>query len=236
MNVAIALLAGLAIAPQGAGFANPRVREVSIPIAGSNFAKLHLVEFGTSTPLCDLAEAKVAAAETHEARLWVRESLDLIKDMPEFLERLYYECDSSLKYDSRQLLSVFAHAEYYSGGAHPMRNTRTYNFGLVAGKPARFGVSEAFLRDKPSRVALQDLLIGRARLLDGTDWLADGMVKYLSDEQLGRFWVDRDDLVWEFDPYELGPYVAGTFTLRIPRMDVRSLIKSDGPLGSWASR
>ncbi|MCB8933513.1 MAG: RsiV family protein [Fimbriimonadaceae bacterium] len=238
MNLALALLVGLVAAPQGPGYANPTTVKVKIPMVGKVAANVGLVQFATSAPLCDFAEQTVRDSELHLARLWVRESKEMMRevlqDRPKMEQYLSYEGDTALKYDSKQLLSVWAHAEYYSGGAHGMRNTRTYNFALAAGKPVRFGVKEAFLRDKASRVALQSLLVQRAGMLEGTMWIAEGQVKYLSDEQLDRFWVDQDALVWEFDPYELGPYSSGPYTLSIPRMDVQTHIRPDGPLGFWA--
>ena len=237
MNPCTLLLAVIALVPQGVHYAKPKMEIAKIPIIGKKAATLRLPRLQTRSPLCDLAEKAVADAEKRGVAAWVTEERELLRVSPDAAKNMGCESNTVLKFDDPKALSFRSESQHYNGvGAHGMTNRRTYNFGFVAGKPARFGISEAFLRDKPTRVLLQELLVGRAGQMEGAEWIAEGAVKYLSDAQLNRFWIDRDALVWEFDPYELGPYAVGAFVVRVPKAEVSKLIRSDGPLGFWAAR
>lgn len=237
MSLCLALLAATLVAPQGASYAKPTPIAIKVSVFGKASATLRVPHLETRAPLCDLAEKVVGGFERQFVSNWVKENRPILREFPDHAKHVYFQSVTDLKFDDPKALSFKSLVEYYNGvAAHGMTHRRTYNFGFVAGKPARFGVGEAMLRDKASRVALQELLVGRAGQMEGTHWIAEGTVKYLSDQQLDRFWVDKDALVWEFDPYELGPYSSGGFTVRIPRMDLAALIRPDGPLGFWAAR
>lgn len=230
----LVLVSAAALVPQTPSYAGPREQISKIQVVGRQTVSIQVPTLQTKSPLCDLAEGAVEEGERKVVGAWVKEERDLLREFPQAAKNLFYESKTKLRFDHPMALSFRAQDEHYNGiGAHGMRNCRTYNFGFVAGKPVRFGLGDAFLRDKLSRVLLQEILLGRAGQLEGTDWISEGMVRYLSDEQLNRFWIDKSALVWEFDPYELGSYAAGAFEVRVPRADLKGLIRSDGPLGFW---
>jgi|CXWL01.1.fsa_nt_gi hypothetical protein len=149
---------------------------------------------------------------------------------------LYYENTPLLWLETQQVLSLEVTGEHYMGGAHGMTNVRTYNFGMVGGKPARFGIWDALYSHPEAKDNLKYMLLGKAMKDDRCAWIDEGVVTEFSVEQLQRFVVTKTGLRFPFDPYELGPYAAGRIDLEIPFSELKGLIRKNGPLASLSAK
>lgn len=144
-----------------------------------------------------------------------------------------YEAGTEVKWNKPALLSFVVGCYQFEGGAHGIGVTRTYNFGIVGGKPKRLTLGDC-LSGPSAKTEVQTKIIEKAMKTSGTDWIDEGMVTELTSEQLNRFWVSKAGLVFEFDPYELGSYAAGPFTFTLTWAELKPLLKRGGPVSSAA--
>lgn len=119
-----------------------------------------------------------------------------------------------------RLVSVRLDTMEYLGGAHPVSGTATFNFGLVRGQPGRLSLGDLFAPGTKYRSHVSQTVIGRLREKEGAVWVQEGTVKALTPQQLDRFVIERDGLRFHLDPYEVGPYAAGAFEVKLTISDL----------------
>lgn len=147
-----------------------------------------------------------------------------------------YEARTVAQFNSAHLVSLTTARYVYSAGAHGMETTTTRNFGLRGGKPVRLRLADVAYATLSARHELELRILGKAMPLVGVDWIEDGSVNSFDDAQLERFWFNKSGLTWEFDPYELGSYASGPFSVRMSWSELDGLLRSDGPLAKLISR
>lgn len=144
-----------------------------------------------------------------------------------------YEMASTATRRHDKVVSVLVETYSYLGGAHGIGVKRTYNFGFVAGKPKRLSLADCLVGSSSMR-ELRLRLLEKAMNTPGTDWIEEGEVRDFTKEQLDRFWIGKDGLTFEFNPYELGSYASGPFSFKFSWSELKGLVRSDGPLGAIA--
>jgi hypothetical protein len=112
------------------------------------------------------------------------------------------------------LISVSYDKIQYLAGAHGMNWTLCFNFGKVNGHARRLTLSDFFKNDKEYQKRVSQTAIQKLRLKDAA-WVVEGSVKSLSIKQLNRFTVENDGLRFYFDPYEMGPFAAGSYDIKL---------------------
>jgi hypothetical protein len=182
-----------------------------------------------SSPVQRLAARDIVQGETKWFQHFIKIAHEDFKDDPNpGLNEWSYEAGGTVTMNRPDLVSIDAGCYSYMGGAHGLGTTRTYNYGLVEGKAKRLTLWD--IVQKMSRQEMRLILLGKATATEGTDWIQDGMINDFTDEQYNRFWIAKDALVFEFDPYELGSYASGPFTFRIPFSELKQILRPAGPL------
>lgn len=139
-----------------------------------------------------------------------------------------YEGGFATVLNKGNVVSITGGCYTYMGGAHGLGVARTYNYGLVGGKPKRLTLWD--IVQKSSRQEIRLMLLGKASANPNTDWIQDGIYNDFTEDQLNRFWIAPDALVFEFNPYELGSYAAGAFTFRLTYAELKSVLRPNNPL------
>lgn len=129
------------------------------------------------------------------------------------------------------LFSVVTSFYTYTGGAHGNQHTEVLNVDLVTGRP--FGLADLFrpgasyldtlsatadgwiLQEAPRRRATRD------------DYWEEGWAPESSN--FARFTVGTDSLRFYFPPYQIAPYVAGSFAMSVPLTRLQSLLAEERP-------
>lgn len=143
-----------------------------------------------------------------------------------------FESSSRIAFQDARAISIVVDCYQYLGGAHGLGVTRTYSFGMVAGKPKQLSLKDVVGKNNVDKV--QILLIEKIVKHPRTAWKDMGWLTELSEEQLNRFWVSKKGLTWEFNPYELASYADGPFTFSLSWAEMKGLISKTSPLGHLA--
>ena len=134
-----------------------------------------------------------------------------------------YELDSvpTLVANLPHFISVIVMDWQYTGGAHGFGGTSGYNFGVPAGasRPRQLKLADFFTDGAASSRRINDLLMAKLRATKGTEqealWVLDGSVKWVSKMSRENFVAEKDGLHWFFSPYEMAPYAAGEFEVKL---------------------
>ncbi len=108
----------------------------------------------------------------------------------------------------------------YTGGAHPNYVSRCYAADLATGilTPLTAKLLAPSARKRVEARALPEI---KQRYDEaGMEWTP--RAEFVSDAT--SICVDGDDLVVEFQPYEIGPYVLGALDVKLPRAEAASLV------------
>jgi hypothetical protein len=183
-------------------------------------------------PLCVLAQETITHDEAEAARSFIalanRETAKGYPGQPYGLET-----EIELKSNSNHRLGLLAKRYTYRGGAHGMTLQETYNFAMVNGKAVRFGLWDALRADPGSKAELKTALLAEVMKTPNTDWVDIGWIMDFEEKQLQRFIPIGTNLVFYFDPYELGSYGAGAFEIKVPKASIAKLVRKNGPLANW---
>jgi uncharacterized protein len=173
------------------------------------------------------------AAATEKA---ANQAIPIASKIDDELEQEWsYEQYFVLYRPSRQTVSVAINYRTYTGGAHGYSATNCSLVDVRSGK--LIGLGDVFVPGDQwlkrmvelVRDDLKDQFVDRP----GNDFSLEpeNMAKLLRQ---GQRYLFRDDNTLEviFNPYEVGPYVAGPYSVEISYDDLRSVIRADGPLGN----
>jgi uncharacterized protein len=145
-----------------------------------------------------------------------------------------YEQNFQLYRPNRRAVSVAVSYRTYTGGAHGYIATDCFLVDLRTAKLV--GLEEIFVPGEQWLKRLMELVRNdlKEQFVDrpGNDALIEpeNMTEMLKQ---GHRYLFRDDNTLEviFNPYEVGPYAAGPYSVEISYDDLRSIIRTDGPLG-----
>ena len=134
-----------------------------------------------------------------------------------------YELDSvpTLVTNLPHFIGVTVMDWQYTGGAHGWGGTSGYNFGVPAGatKPRQLKLADFFSDGAASSRRINDLLMAKLRATKGTEqeasFVLDGSVKWVDVNSRENFVAAKDGLHWFFSPYEMAPYAAGEFEVKL---------------------
>ena len=140
-----------------------------------------------------------------------------------------------------ELISVeFNISSYYSGAAHPNSNAEVINFDLKNGKPLKLAdlfqpgakyvhaISTHCVKELTAEAKKQ----GSDGMLD-EPWIERGAGPDLKNYH--NWTVTKKGLHITFDAYQVAPYAAGSQAVTVPYSVLKSLTKTDGPVGQFVN-
>jgi hypothetical protein len=146
----------------------------------------------------------------------------------------YLEISYSIEYADNDLISVNFLESNFTGGVHPNYNYFTITYDLKSGKelklPELFKPGANYLQTV-SAYAIQDLQSRKMPDSDENMGLAQDLfedgAKPLA-ENYERWNITKKGLMFTFDPYQVGPYAAGSQTVIVPYAKLKEIAKPDG--------
>lgn len=197
-------------------------------------ARLKLAKIAGTSDLAKHAAQIIREQEGLKFNLFMKDARRIQREFRESNHRaeLAYDTSSEVKLNDGKVISVLVSSYTYLGGAHGMSFCRTFNFGMVNGKPK--GLSLAELVGKGNIPKVQLLLLEKFLADKNVQWADEGWITELTPAQLNRFWIHGKGLTWEFDPYELASYAMGRFTFSLTWADLKPLLRSGSPVGHLA--
>jgi len=148
----------------------------------------------------------------------------------------YIEIGYNIEYADNDLISVSFLEGTFTGGAHPNYSYFTITYDLRNGKELKLSdlfkpgaryleaVSAYATRDLQSRkMPDSDENMGLAQ-----DTWAEGATAKAENYQSWN--LTKKGLMFIFDPYQVGPYAAGSQTVIVPYAKLREFAKTDGAL------
>ena len=188
---------------------------------GENFsARAVFPIFRARTPLARFANFQIAEAEKKHFRQWLREKRADLKADFQPIAPYEYQSVPSLSYYSPTLISLRFDFYQYLGGAHGMAIRQTRNFALMGGKPKELVLGDLFPKGTNYRALVEQKIFAQLRRNPNAAWVQDKSVKKLENEQFNNFSISQNAVTWHFAPYEMGPYAAGEFEVKIPKSEL----------------
>jgi hypothetical protein len=148
----------------------------------------------------------------------------------------YMDIGYNIEYADNDLISVSFLEGNFTGGAHPNYNYFTITYDLKNGRELKLSelfkpgakyleaVSAYSTKDLQSRkMPDSDENMGLAQ-----DTFAEGAIAKAENYQ--NWNITKKGLMFTFDPYQVGPYAAGSQTVIVPYAKLKEMAKSDGAL------
>jgi hypothetical protein len=178
------------------------------------------------------AARSLAAKEAADFRKGVADYMadykgKLPRNLASYLDLGYY-----VDYADDQLVSVgFTEDSFYAGAAHPNHATVVLNYDLKAGRALR--LADLFRPGSRYLKVISDYCI---KELKGGEDLADDLIDEgasAKPENYRNWLVKRQGLEITFDPYQVGPYVAGPQYVTVPFKALAAVVNPAGPLAPF---
>ncbi len=131
------------------------------------------------------------------------------------------------------LVSAMAEDAYYIGQNHQNYKFATYNFGLVRGRVKALTIADFFRSGVDGRKLMGNAVYRRLRETPGAAWVRDRSdfpIRPGDPILTERFILTPTAFTFLFAPYEVGPFVAGSFTAKIPFIEFQQTLDHEGPL------
>ncbi|HEX8138525.1 MAG TPA: DUF3298 domain-containing protein [Pyrinomonadaceae bacterium] len=148
----------------------------------------------------------------------------------------YLDIGYNIEYADNDLISVSFLEGNFTGGVHPNYNYFTVTYDLKTGKELK--LSELFrpgakYLEAVSAYAIKDLQSRKMPESDenmglAQDIFAEGATAKAENYQ--NWNLTKKGLMFTFDPYQVGPYAAGSQTVIVPYARLKEMAKPDGAL------
>ncbi len=138
-----------------------------------------------------------------------------------------FECDFRITYNSNEILSLVLDYYEFTGGAHGNYYSVGYNIRVSDGEPI-------YLNNilKPNSIqALSEFCVEEildmfdANSLNDAGFFEDALT--ISDDQ--DFFITPDDLVIQFDPYEVAPFAMGSIEVKLNFGKIKNILRENLP-------
>jgi hypothetical protein len=151
----------------------------------------------------------------------------------------YIDISYNIDYADNDLISASFLESTFTGGAHPNYGYFTMTYDLKSGKELK--LSELFkpgtkYLETVSAYAIKDLQSRKMPDSDESmglaqDTWAEGAAP--KGENYQRWSLTKKGLMFTFDPYQVGPYAAGSQFVIVPYAKLKDIAKPDGALAKW---
>lgn len=158
----------------------------------------------------------------------IAQSLPFQDELSAYGSSLFIEDDIAMANNS--FVSVlYSVSNFQPGAAHPNNYNLTYNYSFVTNKSIT--ISDLFIPESDYLAKLSEI---SSRILTEEDKKQGNDYSFFIEEGVGpkvenfqKFILKPGELVLIFDPYQAGPYVAGTRTVTIPSSELSSVLKPE---------
>ncbi len=145
---------------------------------------------------------------------WTRDELEGIWRWPELGASGEWDlgCRWTIVWRTNRLISLLEHYSSYTGGAHGNYGRRGANFQWIGGRLRELTLADFFRHDSGWQQRLAALVIDdlRRQKASGSDGID-------ADDPAGfNFTFTPQGLQLHFDPYDVGSYAEGSFTVHLP--------------------
>lgn len=183
--------------------------------AGFFSAKSEVLEFKPSVPMTSLVNSTLMKRAKNAHSSWVKSVKETQKDIDKPAAEWEYESSMKVSWRTPKLVSVLISKYEYSGGAHPNHGVEVANFGIVGGKPKSLTLSDFFSPGFNAKTFVSKAVVAKLKKAKGAEWVQSGQLKQLEPQMLERFTPSATGLTWYFNPYDVGPYAAGDFEVKL---------------------
>jgi hypothetical protein len=139
--------------------------------------------------------------------------------------RIYYETYEL----NNNFVSIRFEISEYTGGAHPMTYSKSFNYDLKNNKIINLTDildSQKDYLNSISEKAIQYLLkINIEKGVTDEDWTREGAGPKVENFQ--TFTFNKDNIVFSFDAYQVAAYVAGRQEVAFPFSLIKDILRSD---------
>ncbi|WP_038077823.1 RsiV family protein [Treponema primitia] len=150
-----------------------------------------------------------------------------IPDMPREALNWFYNEAFKFSAGTSKVTVISREWEYYTGGAHGMRNRDYYVFSLD--EKRQLTLNDILREDTKSD--LNDLVEAALRkLMEIPDWIPLSEQGFFENsvDKLEDFFLNSQGLGFQWDPYEIAPYVMGLIEIVIPFDQLEGLFTERG--------
>lgn len=182
--------------------------------------------FLPSTPVAILANREIRREMRKEFQEFVASGPDTSGSSA----ALTYSAEPVVTLARPDLISVYFNAYEFEGGAHGQPFYTTFNFGLVGGKASVLTLQSLCSKGHSARKDIAPLVIKALRSQDGAEWVQDGTVTASTKGFVDGFYLTPAAINFVFAPYDVGPYAAGSFWVKIPYRKINLSLDRSGPL------
>lgn len=188
-------------------------------------------EFDLKDRLGAMASREVSFFVLDRLRVFRADVLETLAQGPAPTAPYAQQLTPTVSLATTELTSFYLTEWTYTGGAHGNTAFHAFSYGLIAGLPERLELKHLFREGLDARAYVNELLLTKLRENPDALFVADGTVKEFGPEVLERFVITPTSLAWLIQPYEAGPYAAGSFTVKVPFAELREELAARGPMG-----
>ncbi len=136
-------------------------------------------------------------------------------------EELSYKFNYDVTFNSYEYgdyISIVIDTTYYSGGAHPNEYIKSFNYDIKENK--MITIEDLIIKNKDIIAILSENSYNilkqeeRIKKYSNEKFLSGGTSK--NQENFSNFAFSKDGLIIFFNKYQVGPYVAGSFEVKLP--------------------
>lgn len=139
------------------------------------------------------------------------------------------ELGTSISLNRPDLVSGYIYLWDYTGGAHPNSYYFPLSFGIANGKAKLLRLSDLLAKSVTPKQFADEFVtpaIDDAKAQRGAPPMDEALDPTLYD----CFVITPKGLTWMLAPYSVGPYVEGSYEVKILLRDIRSQLNPSGPL------
>lgn len=220
---------------QGAGAATV-IKTLKATRPGYYEAVVRYPQFTDRTPLVRLANREMERWARDDFQRWVGLTREYLRDAgkPDHPLPLTYSARPEVTYFSAsRLISMHIVASEYGGGAHLVFGGRTFNYGLVDGKPKDLHLRDLFLPGTEYYRLVRGLIHRKLKETGAPGAVADYVksIQSFPDYFLEDFLIGRDGLRYVFLPGSIATYADGSFEATLTIRELGSRFRKELLLG-----
>jgi hypothetical protein len=136
--------------------------------------------------------------------------------------RIYMETNFRIGYVGKEFISLILDHDEYTGGAHGNNHSIGLNFSLSDGELLKLSdfIKENQLRNLSLFCEQEILEIYKVESLE--EVLFEDVINLTGEQD---FYIKPNNLIIQFDPYEIGPYYLGSIEIELSFDRIKNLLK-----------